>query len=116
MKYCRFDLSGTAHYGLVESVAGNDQITRLLLQSPHHSDGDVEGLPSRRTDLIPLTEASLLPPVEPSKIVCVGRNYREHAAELGNEVPEEPLLFFKPPSSLLATGDTILRPKVSQRS
>ena len=116
MKYCRFDLNGIAHYGLVESVAGNDEITRLLLQSPHKSDGDVEGLPSRRTERIPLTRASLLPPVEPSKIVCVGRNYREHAAELGNEVPEEPLLFFKPPSSLLATGGTILRPKVSKRT
>ena len=59
---------------------------------------------------------SLLPPVEPSKIVCVGRNYREHAAELGNEVPQEPLLFFKPPSSLLPPGGTILRPKVSART
>jgi 2-keto-4-pentenoate hydratase/2-oxohepta-3-ene-1,7-dioic acid hydratase in catechol pathway len=116
MKYCRFSLNGSAHYGLVESVAGSDEITRLLLQPPQDSDGDVEGLPSRRTDRIPLAEASLLPPVQPSKIVCVGRNYREHAAELGNEVPQEPLLFFKPPSSLLAPGGTILRPKVSQHT
>ena len=116
MKYCRFDLNGSAHYGLVESVAGSDEITRLLLQAPQDSDGDVEGLPSRRMDRIPLAQASLLPPAEPSKIVCVGRNYREHAAELGNEVPQEPLLFFKPPSSLLPPGGTILRPKVSQRT
>jgi 2-keto-4-pentenoate hydratase/2-oxohepta-3-ene-1,7-dioic acid hydratase in catechol pathway len=119
MKYCRFDLNGSAHYGLVESVARNnneDEITRLLLQAPQASNGDVEGLPSRRMDRIPLAEASLLPPVEPSKIVCVGRNYREHAAELGNEVPREPLLFFKPPSSLLPPGGTILRPKVSERT
>ena len=118
MKYCRFDLNGSAHYGLVESVAGNseDEITRLLLQPPQSSDGDVEGLPSRRMDRIPLAQASLLPPVQPSKIVCVGRNYREHAAELGNEVPQEPLLFFKPPSSLLPPGGTILRPKVSTRT
>src|SRR6266403_762459 len=116
MKYCRFDLNGSAQYGLVESVAGSDEITRLLLQSPQDSDGDVEGLPSRRMDRIPLAQASLLPPVEPSKIVCVGRNYREHAAELGNEVPQEPLLFFKPPSSLLPPGGTILRPKVSERT
>src|SRR6202158_5544426 len=117
MKYCRFDLNGSAHYGLVESVAGNgeDEITRLLLQPPEDSDGDVEGLPSRRMDRIPLAQASLLPPVRPSKIVCVGRNYREHAAELGHEVPQEPLLFFKPPSSLLPTGGTILRPKVYER-
>jgi 2-keto-4-pentenoate hydratase/2-oxohepta-3-ene-1,7-dioic acid hydratase in catechol pathway len=45
----------------------------------------------------------------------VGRNYREHAAELGNEVPAEPLIFLKPPSSLLANGGTILRPKLSQQ-
>ncbi len=116
MKYCRFQLNGGAHYGLVESVAGNEEITRLLLQPPQSSGGDVEGLPSRRMDRIPLSQGALLVPVQPSKIVCVGRNYREHAAELGNEVPQEPLLFFKPPSSLLAPGGTILRPKVSERT
>jgi len=114
MKYCRFELRGSAHYGLVESVAGSDEITRLLLQPPHESQGD--GLPTRRIDRIPLAEASLLPPVQPSKIVCVGRNYREHAAELGNEVPREPLLFFKPASALLPPGGTILRPKISART
>ncbi len=120
MKYCRFIHNGSAHYGLVESVAGKDngeeEITRLLLQPPQQSGGDVEGLPSRRLDRIPLAQASLLPPVEPSKIVCVGRNYREHAAELGHDVPQEPLLFFKPPSALLPPGGTILRPKVSART
>jgi 2-keto-4-pentenoate hydratase/2-oxohepta-3-ene-1,7-dioic acid hydratase in catechol pathway len=116
MKYCRFNLNGSTHYGLVEPVAGQDAITRLLLQPPQHSDGDIEGLPSRRMDRIPFAEASLLPPVQPTKIVCVGRNYREHAAELGNEVPTEPLLFFKPPSSLLPPGGTILRPKISTRT
>ena len=54
-------------------------------------------------------------PVAPSKIVAVGRNYGEHARELGNEVPAEPLLFFKPPSALIGTGDTIRLPRVSQR-
>ncbi len=116
MRYCRFLLNGSAHYGLVEPVTGREEITRLLLEAPHNSEGDVEGLPSRRMDHIPLADASLLPPVEPSKIVCVGRNYREHAAELNHEIPQEPLLFFKPPSSLLAPGGTILRPKVSGRT
>ncbi|MGB7147989.1 MAG: fumarylacetoacetate hydrolase family protein, partial [Terriglobales bacterium] len=118
MKYCRFSLNGSAHYGLVETVAGGqeEEITRLLLQPPQGSDGDVESLPSRRMDRIPLAQANLLPPVQPTKIVCVGRNYKEHAAELGNEVPTEPLLFFKPPSSLLATGGTILRPAISERT
>src|SRR5437868_3348605 len=45
--------------------------------------------------------------VRPGKIVCVGRNYREHAKELGNEVPKEPLIFLKPPSSVIASGDAI---------
>lgn len=46
----------------------------------------------------------------PTKIICVGRNYRRHAAELGNEVPAEPLLFFKPPSALIAAGEAIVIP------
>jgi 2-keto-4-pentenoate hydratase/2-oxohepta-3-ene-1,7-dioic acid hydratase in catechol pathway len=115
MKYCRFQFNGQAHYGLVESVAGNDEITRLLLTSPESAGGDIEDLPSKRMDHLPLGEAKLLAPVCPSKIVCVGRNYRDHAAELGNEVPTEPLLFFKPPSSLIASGQNIRRPKVSER-
>jgi len=51
----------------------------------------------------------------PSKIVCVGRNYVEHAKELGNEVPKEPLLFLKPPSSLSSEGKPIVLPKLSER-
>lgn len=50
-------------------------------------------------------------PVTPSKIVCVGRNYTAHAAELGNVVPTEPLLFFKPPSSLIRSGEPIQLPR-----
>ena len=55
------------------------------------------------------------PDFQPSKIVCVGRNYREHAAELGNEVPTEPLIFLKPPSSLLAPGAQVRRPRIAER-
>ena len=50
---------------------------------------------------LPLSAAKLLAPVAPSKIVCVGRNYREHAAELGNKMPDEPLLFLKAPSAMI---------------
>jgi 2-keto-4-pentenoate hydratase/2-oxohepta-3-ene-1,7-dioic acid hydratase in catechol pathway len=59
--------------------------------------------------------ARLLPPCSPSKIICVGRNYAEHAKELGNEVPQEPLIFLKPPSSLIASGDNIVYPRLSER-
>ncbi|HYO84532.1 MAG TPA: fumarylacetoacetate hydrolase family protein [Bryobacteraceae bacterium] len=58
--------------------------------------------------------AVLLPPCSPSKIVCVGRNYAEHAKELGNDVPAEPLLFLKPPSSLLGHEGRIVYPSISK--
>jgi 2-keto-4-pentenoate hydratase/2-oxohepta-3-ene-1,7-dioic acid hydratase in catechol pathway len=112
MKFCRFQLNDQAHYGLVEPVSGQDVITRLLLREPA---GDLEDIPTKRSEPLRLSEAMLLAPVIPSKIVCVGRNYREHAAELGNEVPAEPLLFLKPPSSLLAHNRNIIRPKLSQK-
>ncbi|HVE77485.1 MAG TPA: fumarylacetoacetate hydrolase family protein [Gemmatimonadaceae bacterium] len=51
----------------------------------------------------------------PGKIVCVGRNYVEHARELGNELPKEPLIFFKPPSSVIASGESIVLPAASSR-
>jgi 2-keto-4-pentenoate hydratase/2-oxohepta-3-ene-1,7-dioic acid hydratase in catechol pathway len=54
-------------------------------------------------------------PLRPTKIIGIGRNYLEHARELGNEVPAVPILFFKPPTSLIGTGDTILLPDVSTR-
>jgi len=115
MRYCRFQLDGQAWYGLVESVAGRDAIVRVLVAPPEEADGDMESLRTRRIEAIALDEAVLLPPVRPSKIVCVGRNYREHAAELGNEVPKEPLIFFKPTSALLAPGGVVRRPRVSAR-
>jgi 2-keto-4-pentenoate hydratase/2-oxohepta-3-ene-1,7-dioic acid hydratase in catechol pathway len=62
-----------------------------------------------------LANVRLLPPCAPTKVVCVGRNYVEHAKELGNEVPTEPLIFLKPPSSLLASGENIVYPRLSQR-
>ena len=116
MKYCRFTLRGESHFGLVEPVAGRDAITRILVTPPAEAAGDVEALRTRRMDAIAMAEASLLAPVTPTKIVCVGRNYREHAAELGNEVPKEPLLFFKPPSSLLPPGAAIRRPSIAART
>ncbi len=53
--------------------------------------------------------------ISPSKIVCVGRNYAKHAAELGGEVPDEPLIFFKPPSSLIGEAASIVMPAISKR-
>ena len=116
MKYCRFKAHGRPAFGLVESVGGREEITRVLSAAPDEAEGEMEDIATRAIERIPLGDAKLLSPVCPSKIVCVGRNYREHAAELGNEVPSEPLIFFKPPSSLLAPGEAICRPKLSQRT
>ncbi len=124
MKYCRFLFKGAAHYGRVEERANEPWIVDLA-DAPeddlafHLARARASKLVSDPTGLdfepMPLSAADLLPPLTPSKIVCVGRNYREHAAELGNEVPAEPLLFFKPPSSLLKPGGTILLPAASSR-
>jgi 2-keto-4-pentenoate hydratase/2-oxohepta-3-ene-1,7-dioic acid hydratase in catechol pathway len=65
---------------------------------------------------IPLADVRLLAPVIPrSKVVAVGRNYRDHAAEFGNEVPAEPLLFFKPNTSVIGPGDAIVLPRQSEQ-
>src|SRR3984885_7135504 len=115
MKYCRFQLNGQASYGLVESVTGRETIVRILLAPPEEADGDMESLRTRKIEPIALEEATLLAPVRPSKIVCIGRNYRAHAAELGHEIPQEPLLFLKATSALLPPAGAIRRPKISER-
>jgi 2-keto-4-pentenoate hydratase/2-oxohepta-3-ene-1,7-dioic acid hydratase in catechol pathway len=112
MKYCRFEYEGSPQFGWIETVGGQDQITRTFqFQDDRASlESALKKIPS-----VPFAAATLLAPVQPSKIVCVGRNYREHAAELGNEVPSEPLIFLKPPSSVVGPGQTIVRPKISAR-
>jgi 2-keto-4-pentenoate hydratase/2-oxohepta-3-ene-1,7-dioic acid hydratase in catechol pathway len=81
--------------------------------------GLVEGSPfaqfSRKEADTRLEDVHLLPPVVPTKIICVGRNYVAHAAEHDAEVPEVPLIFLKPTSSLIAHGETIYLPPQSQR-
>ncbi len=64
---------------------------------------------------IPIGSVTLLAPVIPSKIVAVGVNYRDHAAEMGRALPEEPLLFLKPSSAVIGPGDNILYPDMSNR-
>lgn len=72
-------------------------------------DFTIEGSP------IPVAEVTLLPPVEPSKIIGIGRNYHDHAQEFGNPVPAEPMIFLKPPTSVIGPDDTICYPEMSGR-
>lgn len=62
----------------------------------------------------PLASVKLVAPATPSKLVCVGRNYAEHAAELGNEVPPEPLIFLKPPSTVVGPDEPVVYPALSK--
>ncbi len=78
-------------------------------------DGDIFGEYQRSEARLPLADVRILPPVQPSKIICVGRNYAAHAAEHQAEVPEVPLLFLKPPSSIIAPGETIILPPQSRQ-
>lgn len=75
--------------------------------------GNVFGRYQRKEAETPLADVKLLAPSQPSKIICVGRNYVEHAKELGNEVPKVPLIFMKPPSSIINPNDTIILPPQS---
>ena len=119
MQYCRFLLDNEAVYGVVEDRDGEEWIVELagapeedLAFRLTHGRATALGL---GFEPLQLSTARLLPPATPSKIVCVGRNYRDHVKEMGSELPSEPLLFFKPPSSLLAPGGIIRMPAASAR-
>jgi 2-keto-4-pentenoate hydratase/2-oxohepta-3-ene-1,7-dioic acid hydratase in catechol pathway len=108
MKICRYEVRdasspGSVRYGLIE---GEDVV---------EISGPPWGQWTRGSRSSRLADVRLLAPVEPSKIVCIGRNYAAHAAELGNEVPKEPLMFLKPPSSIIGPEEAIVLTKYSQK-
>jgi 2-keto-4-pentenoate hydratase/2-oxohepta-3-ene-1,7-dioic acid hydratase in catechol pathway len=118
MKTCRFLHQGIARYGRVEERNGALWITGPAPIPEEDLAAQLAALRGvTQADFVPmpLSSAELLAPVTPGKILCVGRNYRDHAKELGNEVPAEPLIFFKPISSLLGPGATVRMPRVSER-
>jgi 2-keto-4-pentenoate hydratase/2-oxohepta-3-ene-1,7-dioic acid hydratase in catechol pathway len=104
MRIVRFSTGGDARWG----VLGEDGKVHAAQGRPWHDlrAGAVVG---------DLDDVRLLAPVTPSKIICVGRNYADHAAEFGNPVPAEPLIFLKPPSSIAGPGDEVVHPSLSQR-
>jgi 2-keto-4-pentenoate hydratase/2-oxohepta-3-ene-1,7-dioic acid hydratase in catechol pathway len=113
VKYCKFESNGAARYAQVEVRDG--ELWAVKAMNAPEEDPSANAPKGAKFAPQPLRTMKLLAPVRPSKIVCVGRNYKEHAAELGNDVPKEPLLFLKTPSSLLAPGGCIRRPAQSQR-
>lgn len=118
MKLCRFqplefsaknvsrtprDIRPASHSGIIEG----DLV--------HEISGDLTESREPTGRAWPLDTVKLLPPSRPSKIVCVGRNYADHAAEMGDPPPKEPLIFMKPPSSIIAPEEPIVIPPISHR-
>lgn len=117
MKYCRFLHEGDAIYGCVEERMGEEWIVAPAPIPEEDLHARLSARESAHGEFapLPLSAATLLAPVTPSKIVCVGRNYRDHVKEMNSEMPTEPLLFFKPPSALVAPGGVVHLPRLSER-
>lgn len=106
MRIVRFSHHESIRFGIVD---GTDLV--VLAGDPLFAGFDTTG------ERVPLAEVALLAPVIPrSKVVCVGKNYRDHAAEMGGEAPAAPLLFLKPNTAVIGPGDAIVRPPQSQRT
>lgn len=100
MRVARFSHRDAIRYGIVD---GTDLV--VLAGDPMFAGFDTTG------ERVPVADVALLAPVIPrSKVVGVGRNYADHIAELGNDTPAEPLLFFKPNTAVIGPGDAIVRP------
>ncbi len=103
MRIARFWLNDEARYGVVDGPE-----LRVLDGHPLVNGYEYTG------DRVAMKEVKLLAPTVPSKIVCIGKNYAAHAAEIGEEVPDEPLIFFKPSTAIVVPGDSIVLPWQSE--
>lgn len=103
MKVARFSNGAEPRYGIVDGP-------ELVVLKGHPLSGfDTTG------ERVPLKDVKLLAPTIPSKVICIGKNFPEHAAEIGEEITIEPLIFFKPSSSIIGHGDAIVLPPQSSQ-
>ena len=100
MKIARLLIEGRPQHVVVEANG-----VRIINNSIFEDDLDIS------KDLIDIDGLKVLAPVSPSKIVCVGLNYQDHAKELNMQIPDEPILFLKPPSSVIATYNCNVKAK-----
>ncbi len=105
MRIVRFELQGRSGYGILEG----EKIS-ILWNTPY---GD--GLKNTVGELVSLPTVKLLAPCEPTKIIALGLNYRDHAAEFGRPIPDEPLIFLKPSTSVIGPDEDIVYPAISRR-
>jgi len=107
VRIARFTTGDEPQYGVVGGADG-DEIVASVVGDPLYAGVELTG------EQVPLVDVRLLAPVIPrSKVVCIGRNYVAHAEELGHDVPEEPLVFLKPNTSVVGPGDPIVYPRQS---
>ncbi|MFC1806959.1 fumarylacetoacetate hydrolase family protein [Candidatus Omnitrophota bacterium] len=99
MKIARFSHNSKINYGIIEGKS-----IKIVNGSIFDNNIDLSDLP------IPMSSVKLLAPVIPSKIICVGLNYKDHAKELDMPLPKEPIIFLKPPTTLLGPDETIVYP------
>jgi len=104
MKIARFSNGAEPRYGIVD---GPELV--VLKGHPLAVGYDTTG------ERIPLREVKLLAPTIPSKVICIGKNFADHAAEIGEEVTLEPLIFFKPSSAIIGHGEAIVLPEQSKQ-
>ncbi len=104
MRIVRFELQGRSGYGILEG----EKIS-VLWGTPY------DGLDNTTGEVVSLPEVTLLAPCEPSKIVALGLNYRDHAEEFGHPIPDEPLIFLKPSTSVIGPDEDIVYPAMSGR-
>lgn len=102
MKYARFDTATGIKYGVVKQ----DSISVV--------EGNIFGEHRMTEESYPLSEVRLLAPVEPTKVLCIGLNYRDHAVEFGLPIPPEPIFFLKPSTSVIGPDDDIIYPPQTQ--
>jgi 2-keto-4-pentenoate hydratase/2-oxohepta-3-ene-1,7-dioic acid hydratase in catechol pathway len=105
MRIVRFELTGRTGYGILEG----EKIS-ILWSTPY---GD--GLKNTVGEIASLPAVKLLAPCEPTKIIALGLNYRDHAAEFGHPIPDEPLIFLKPSTSVIGPDEDIVYPAMSRR-
>lgn len=103
MRFCRFSHKGHIHWGLLEGENIKPMSTLPFIETKFNGES------------IPLKEVKLLAPAEPSKIVCLGLNYADHAREFKLEVPEEPIIFIKPPTTVIGPEEEIIIPRSTKR-
>ena len=109
MKLLRFKKNGRKKNGVVIN-GGVVEIEHSVLEASQSPPDDF-----KRKNFYSLDEIKIIPPVQPSKVVCVGLNYRDHAEELNMDMPEEPVLFLKPPTTIIGHNDSIVYPPYSQQ-